>query len=475
MKKIFNKFIKDFSFTLTSNLFTLIVSILITLIVPKILGVQEYGYFQLYLFYGSYLGFLQFGWNDGIYLRKGGIQYSSLNKNEIFSQFWTLFFSQVLLCIFIIIIGYSIHEDKNKIFIFLLLGLSLVAIGTRAMLWFLFQATNRFSEFGKAMIVDRFIYLVLVSIFLLVGVKSFKYIVLADLISKYITLWYSMLLAKDVVFLSPKKYVFEGKEIKINISVGINLMFANISSMLILGVIRYSIERVWDVETFGKVSLILSISTMMLFFINAMSIVLFPMLRRVPEESLVKIYLVFRDLLMLVLMATLLMYIPLKMLLSNWLPNYRDSINYLFLIFPIIIFEGKMSLLINTYLKTLRKEKIMLRVNLLAVTISVLLTSITAFLLQNLYLTMLIILIVLAIRCILAELLLSNILKINLSKDIIQELLLTIIFIVLIWFFNENIAFIGYLISYLVYIIFKIDEIKKFKMKIKLLLMGGMK
>ncbi|MEH7250466.1 hypothetical protein V7114_27310, partial [Neobacillus niacini] len=62
-------FMKNFSYTLSSNLISMIISTIVILIVPKVLGVEDYGYWQLYLFYASFVGFLHFGWNDGIYLR----------------------------------------------------------------------------------------------------------------------------------------------------------------------------------------------------------------------------------------------------------------------------------------------------------------------------------------------------------------------------------------------------------------------
>jgi hypothetical protein len=72
---------------------------LVILIVPKLIGIQEYGYWQLYLFYSFYVGFLHFGWNDGIYLRYGGKEYLELDKKLFFSQFWmqALFQSIILL------------------------------------------------------------------------------------------------------------------------------------------------------------------------------------------------------------------------------------------------------------------------------------------------------------------------------------------------------------------------------------------
>ena len=72
--------LKDFGFVISSNLLTLAISTIVILIVPKVIGVKEYGYWQLFMFYSSYLGVLHIGWLDGIYLRYGGEQYAHLNK-----------------------------------------------------------------------------------------------------------------------------------------------------------------------------------------------------------------------------------------------------------------------------------------------------------------------------------------------------------------------------------------------------------
>jgi hypothetical protein len=47
-------------------------SIAMSLLVPKVLGVETYGYWQLFGFYASYSGFFMLGLNDGIYLIEGG-------------------------------------------------------------------------------------------------------------------------------------------------------------------------------------------------------------------------------------------------------------------------------------------------------------------------------------------------------------------------------------------------------------------
>jgi len=87
MKKKFIDILKNFSYSLASNLISLIISALIVLVIPRIIGVEDYGYWQLYLFYSSYITFLTLGWNDGIYLRYGGEKYDNLDKKLFFHNF----------------------------------------------------------------------------------------------------------------------------------------------------------------------------------------------------------------------------------------------------------------------------------------------------------------------------------------------------------------------------------------------------
>ena len=95
-----------------------------------------------------------------------------------------------------------------------------------------------------------------------------------------------------------------------------------------------------------------------------------------------------------------------------------------------------MALLINTYLKTLRKEKLMLKINLISLGLSLILAFITTQMLENLNLAIVTIVILLAFRCALAEIYLSNILGISIYKDINLELALTMIFILTGWFYK---------------------------------------
>jgi len=463
-------FIKGFSYTLTSNFVSLLVSTLVVLVVPKLIGTEEYGYWQLYLFYASYVGFMQFGWNDGIYLRYGGSEYNKLNKELFFSQFWMLTISQIIIASIIAISSLIFLNEIQKQFIFIMVALCIIVTGTRAMPLFILQATNRIKEYALITMMDRILYCFLIIMFLVVGVREYKLMLLADLIGKFISLCYSMYCCRDIVFRRISTFYFNFREAIENINVGIKLMFSNISSTLIIGVVRFGIERSWDVSIFGKVSLALSVSNLMMLFIDAVGIVMFPILRRTDEKRLPSIYTTMRDFLMLVLFGALILYYPLKVVLLAWIPEYNDSLMFMALIFPMCVFEGKMALLINTYLKTLRKENLMLKINLISLFLSIMITFITTILLKNLNLVIASIVVLLAFRCVLAEMFLSKILMIPLYKDIILELTMTFIFILTGWFINSLLAVLLYAVAYIMYLVIKRKDTSNTIENIKLLM-----
>lgn len=452
-------FIRNFSYTLISNILSLFISTLVVLIIPKLIGVIEYGYWQLYLFYSSYVGFLHLGWISGLYLKLGGKSYHELNKKSVASQFYLLLFFQVFIALSIIIFVSIFNKDSNRDFILYMVSLCVILTNMRDFISFIFQATSRIKEYAKVITIGRVLYFVIIILFLLTGVRDFRLMIVADLLGRLVSLLYAIYTAKDIVFNKPKSLTINLKDAANNISIGSKLMLANVASMLIIGVVRFGIERAWDVETFGKVSLTLSASNLMMIFINAVSIIIFPILRRTNEAKLADIYSVMRDFLMVILLSLLIGYYPIKTILSTWLPKYSESLMYMALLFPMFIYEGKMALLINSYLKTLRKEKLMLKINTISVIISLVFTIMTTVLLKNLDIAILSIVILLAIRSVLAETILSKLLKISMKKDILLELILTFIFIMSGWFINSWMTTIIYGTAFLIYLFIKRKEI----------------
>ncbi|ANJ69831.1 hypothetical protein [Latilactobacillus curvatus] len=443
---------KKFSYTISSNLMSLIISTLFILIVPKLIGVEEYGYWQIYLFYSTYVGILQFGWDDGIYLRYGGKKYHELNKPLLFSQFYSLMFFQAVLMAFIFIISFF-NNDSNKVYIIQMSGICMFIFNLRGMLLYLLQDTNRIKEYAIVTIFDRFIYALLIALFLIIDVRDYRILILGDLIGKLCSLILSMYLCKEVVIRKVKDFSPSFKEIMLNIDVGVKLLVANFASMLIIGVVRYSIEKFWGIRIFGQVSLTLSISNLLMTFITAISLVLFPILRRTNYKRLREVYLSVRNILMTILFLGLFLYFPMEAILPLWLTKYKGALKYISILFPMIIYEGKFELLINTFMKTLRMEKWLLRVNIISLAFSGLMVLFNLFYVKKLTVMMFSIIIILAFRSTLSELIILKKFKLNLIHELLAETTMVISFILFSWFLDIKLSFLLYIIIFIIYVL----------------------
>lgn len=450
---------KNISFTFLSNIVCTVVSVLVVFFVPKSVGVENYGYFQLYLFYINYTGFLHFGWADGVYLRYGGAYYKDLDKPMFATQFRLFVAMELLFSIVLCSWAYFFVDLAEKQVVYSLIGISMFLALPKTFLQYLLQGTNRIKEYATLIMIERVVYGSLALLIVFAQKDSFSLIIGTDLIGKFVALLYAFYHCRDIVFghFGSLKDAFA--DVFANVKVGIKLMLANVASLLILGVVRWSIEHEWNVSVFGKISLTLSISNIMMLFIRSVSMVLLPTLRRTDSSKYASIYSSLKIGFLIAVLGALLLYYPLNTFLLYWLPAYADSLKYMAILFPLCIYEGKLSLLVETYLKTMRMEKVLLMSNIVTLVFSCLLTVLFVFVLENLTWTVLAILLIFAFRTFLGEFFLSQKLKIKIVRDGLLECFLVSAFVATSWFLNSVVGLIAYCLIYILYVLFYKKEL----------------
>lgn len=452
-------FFKNLSMAFVANLVSLVGSTVLTLILPKFIGVTQYAYYQLYIFYASYIGFLGIGWLDGIYLRYGGKYYEKIDKKLFSAQFRTYSLFESLLSIIIFIITILNFPGYEKEFVYLCCCLCIIIYMPRAILHNLLQTTGRIKEYAQGLIIEKIIHIIITLMGILIGRGDFEWFIISELLGRLSATLYIFYICRDILIAEPyptKKII---SEIKINIVCGISLMVSNIASMFVIGAMRQAIVMQWDIETFGKISLTLAISHLLLIFINSVAMVLFPLLKRIDKIELSKIYAKIQSLLMVIAFSSLLFYLPVRKIFSLWLPEYAESFKYMAILFPMIVFESKMALLINTYMKALRLERKLLLINLISVGISIIMAYISCAILHSLDCAIMSIILVLSIRCVMAEFVLKKHVDIKIYKNILWEIILTVTFIVGSWYINGLYGLFLYMISYLIFCIFNSKQI----------------
>lgn len=459
MENKFVEFIKNFFRALSANVLRIVFTFVLTLLFPKILTESEYGFWQLYLFYVTYASYSSLGWCEGIYLKYGGMEYDQLDKKSIAGQVWTLTVYEVIFNVLVGIAVCAFVADPMKKYVLCMALISAALDIVRYILQNVLQCTNRIKEYARIVSLERILFFGLSILFVVLGARDFKVFIYSELIARTLSLVYALFVCHDVVFTKLPSLKEITAEAKYLLNCGFKLLAASLASQLIIGVVRFAVEQEWGTVVFGKISLTLSMSNMLITCISAVSVVLFPVLKRMDEQRLKDVYAVMRIVLTVPVFGVLLIYVPTKMALSMWLPQYAESLKYLAVLFPICIYEIRSSVLINTYFKAYRKENYILIVNLLSVGLSLILSLITVGLLKSLDLTVLIIVVLMVVKCLISEILLKPLVETSVLKNLIQEVILTVVFVASSWYIADFKATAIYAVVYMGYLLLNKKEI----------------
>src|SRR5699024_5941615 len=117
--------------------------------------------------------------------------------------------------------------NSNKSIILFLTAFALIIMNLKTYFLYIFQSTNRIKEYSQLSRNDRYIYIIGVVIYLVLGGRNFIPLIIWDLISKLIVTIWAFNRLKDLVVRKPLTYKLIKPEIKDNIKIGSNLMISN--------------------------------------------------------------------------------------------------------------------------------------------------------------------------------------------------------------------------------------------------------
>lgn len=409
---------------------TFFVSLVTSLLLPKILGVEEFGYWQLFSLYAGYLSFLEFGLVDGVYLQNGGKRRRNTDVARIGFQVkigTTIQFGFTL--IFALIAVLSGLGDKRNL-VLLTLALLIVPNNLSLHLCYIFQSMNETKLYSTAQMIDRLSFLLPTILLMIFRVPSFETYVAAYIVGRMVACGYCCYHARDFISSRCSEYRKSVISCFETARTGLPHMLASAASMLIIGVARIAIDSTWGIEVFGKVSLSLSLVNFFSAFINQAGMVLFPSLRESSSDELAKAYRCLHDTLRIVLPAAYLFYYPAVLLIANWLPQYRDSLHYFIYLLPVCVFDCKMSLCYTTFFRVLRMQQTLFNVNLFALAVSAAGTVAGCFLFRSPDVVLASAVFAIVIRSLISEQLISNRFETGTGFTPLGEVLVTAVFFV---------------------------------------------
>lgn len=351
-----------------SNIVKLLAGIFVAFLLPKIIGVTDYGFYKTFTLYSTYVGLFHFGFIDGIYLKYGGKDYSDLEKStfRLFTRtliIFELFISAVLLAFGLFFLH---HELK---FIFICLSAFLFFYNVTTYYQFISQITSRFKELSLRNIIQSVFIGASVIVLWLISIVnpsltiSYRpFLICYVSIQMLLTIWY-VFTYRDITFGICDSFKKNAKFLLTLLILGIPLLVSNLCQTFLLSLDRQFVNVLFDTETYAVYSFAYNMVTLVTTALTAVSTVLYPNLKKARNDSdgeaiIQSLYPKLVGLVLLLVFLCLAVYFPLTWFISWFLPKYSDSLPIFRIILPSIATSSAVTLIMHNYYKIYGFERL---------------------------------------------------------------------------------------------------------------------
>lgn len=425
--------LKNIAYMYMAQLTQMLLSIVLSLYIPIVMGLIEYSYWQLFIFYSTYVGMLHLGLNDGVYLKYGGMKLKKRERQLISDQLWMSMSIQVLILVllFVFLVLYSPSVERmmvwGTVLIYAIVNNIFNYCGS------VLQAINKIKLYSVSVVTDKLFVVVSIITITIWGNSTFLGLIICYIIGKALATTILLIKNKDIFLCRFCFCRLAFREMVTNIGFGCNLMFANIVSSLIIGIGRFFIDLNYPVETFGVVSFAFTMTGFVLVLVSQVGSAVFPILKAKDDRFLMNIYPRLNRFLSLSLPYCLLGYPLIVVFIISYLPHYKDSLNYFVFLLPMCIYEAKTTMLYNTFIKVIRKEQMLLAYNLISLMASLFITIVAVYFYHSLSLLIIGLVFSVIFKSILLHLYICGVLHLPKIKNFVfSDLLIGVTFVLFI-------------------------------------------
>ena len=365
-----------------SNVVSIIGGIIVGLLLPKILPVEDYGWYKTFTLYTAYIGFVSLGIIDGIVLKYGGKDYDEIERplfRSFFSWYSIIHFGFCILTF----IGAAFIRDANYRFILVSLGIYTIIANYSGYFQQISQITQRFHEYTTRKIISSVLKILNVGLLFLWAALGFPptyriFLIIFISTEFLVTAWY-VYTYRDIALGNKLSLGSTKKEI-IELSItGFPLLFANLCSSLILSLDRQFVSILFDTQTYAKYAFAYNMLSLVTVATSAVSTVLYPTLKRTTKDNMKKNYGALVGIISIIVFGAIIVYYPLCLFVEWFLPHYVESLPIFRIVFPGLALSSSITVIMHNYYKAEGKNIIYFRKSIIVLLVSAIANAIAYY------------------------------------------------------------------------------------------------
>ena len=400
------------------------------LIVPHALGVEGYGYWQLFFLYSGYAGLALLGMNDGLVLRLAGKALFEVDRAAYKGEFCVAMALQLALLAPVAFLLIVLQGAGERMLVFICVFLYCLVANAYVFLSSLLQAVNLTYVQSRGYMLSRTLYLAFLAVLIACGAMGYLRLIVLFLVAQVLALLYLCLCVRTALRGVRPDVRAGARDALADVRSGLKVMLAYQADQLTMGFTRMMVDARWGIAVFGMFSLASSLVSFFLTFVSQVSAVLLPAIKRIEGEGAHQVMGMLEDALSALLPMGYLLYFPVCAFVCWWLPQYAAGMGFLELLLPICFFDSKMNILCVTYFKAFRREGILLAIDLAAMALSMLSAGWAVFLMDDVTAAVLGMVCCIALRSVASEVMLARMCGRRVGRRLAADIALACCFLV---------------------------------------------
>jgi O-antigen/teichoic acid export membrane protein len=305
----------------SGTLLAAIFSTLQVFLIPRLISVEDYGYFRLFVLYASYAGFLHLGFADGALLRWAGRPLDEF-RPEISPTLKFLIYQQLVLVVPACLVAWLVLPSSLRFIGLAVLGFALI-MNVTTLLQYSFQGARLFKPVAIATAAPTGVFVGLVFLLHLRSAQSFRELIVlysAGYAGVLVYLWFRLRPTRGASAYSSwtlgKAYV----------ALGWPILLSNGGFTLVQSADRLVVSSALRIYDFAQYSLAASTMFVPVMMIVAVFQVLFSHIAAIEQGGRAKIYAHTSKFVLLAWSLLLPYYFVLEMFIRRFLPKYAPAL-----------------------------------------------------------------------------------------------------------------------------------------------------
>ncbi len=353
-----NRLVKSITSVIASNFSTLLISIMWVFVLPGVFGKYQFGLFNVFMLYIANIALLQLGFKEGFVLKYGKLEPNEIpvGRIKVYTRIYLLMQIGLSILFGMAVVPTNL-DNADMLFLLIVVAVNIVAVNLNSYYSMLAQLYRQNGLKGYIESIHKLANTFAIVPLLVLGLE-FRFLILYFTLTNYVELFYYSLKYRRFESNNKNHRVsFDIREFMTIFQKGIPIMISNFVALVVFTIDRLMIKMNFGTEDFASYLFAGSIIAIAISIMNNAYNYANVYVQRTLDTNKNAIFDILTVASIVFGVITLGSFFFVKFAVFTFLPEYSDSVLYVAILLPALMFRSEISVVKKSFLMLNESQK----------------------------------------------------------------------------------------------------------------------